>query len=308
MNTLTVYTKSGPNGDYAIVQLTRPPVNAINTEMVDELRDTIRLLREDKAIRGVVLTGKEHFFSAGFDLIELYEYDRKQIRDFWTDFFVLMVEMVAFPKPMVAAITGHSPAGGCVLGFCADYRIMAQGDYRTGMNEISVGIVVPDSLFKLYSYWIGNRRAYLFLTEGRLFSPEEAFLYQLIDEIAEPHDVMRLAEKKMNAYMSFDAEAWQKSKIHLRHDLVASLRVDFEVANKDTLEQWWSPKARSILAAKVAYLKERKRMEQKGAADNNPGLSGNGNGLTGKSNGGNSIGQNGHSPTVKVGKGGHPEA
>jgi len=303
MNTLTVHTKSGPYGDYAIIQLTRPPVNAINTEMVDELRDTIRLLQEDKSIRGVILTGKEHFFSAGFDLIELYEYDRKQIRDFWTDFFVLMVEMVAFPKPMVAAITGHSPAGGCVLGFCADYRIMAQGDYRTGMNEISVGIVVPDSLFKLYSYWIGNRRAYLFLTEGRLFSPEEAFLDQLIDEIVEPQDVMRVAEKKMQAYLGFDAEAWQKSKIHLRHDLVASLRVDFEVANKDTLEQWWSPKARSILATKVAYLKERKRMEQKGPAESKASVPTPGNGLLGKSNG-----QNGHSPTVKVGKGGHPEA
>ncbi len=293
MNTLSIHTKSGPNGDYAVVQLNRPPVNAINTEMVDELKDTIRLLQEDKSIRGVILTGKEHFFSAGFDLIELYEYDRKQIRDFWTDFFVLMVEMVAFPKPMVAAITGHSPAGGCVLGFCADYRVMAQGDYRTGMNEISVGIVVPDSLFKLYSYWIGNRRAYMFLTEGRLFSPEEAFLFQLIDEIAEPHDVMRVAEKKMNAYLRFDAEAWQKSKMHLRHDLVASLRVDFDVANKDTLEQWWSPKARSILANKVAYLKNRKRKEQKPAAQGNGALP---------------PSSNGHGARVRVGKGGHPEA
>ncbi len=269
MNTLKVSNRSSANGDYAIVQLDRSPVNAINTEMVDELRETFHRLQEDKSISGVILTGKKHFFSAGFDLIELYDYDRKQIRDFWTDFFVLMVELVAFPKPLVAAITGHSPAGGCVLGFCTDYRIMAQGDYKTGMNEIAVGIVVPDSLFKLYSYWIGNRRAYLFLTEGRLFSPEEAFMYQLIDEIASPDNVLSCAEEKMKTYLNLDPEAWQKSKMHLRHDLVASLRVDFEVANKDTLDQWWSPRARAILAEKVAFLKDRKKVDQKKVDEKN---------------------------------------
>ena len=261
METIALYIKNTTNGNYAVVQLDRKPVNAINARMVLELRETFEQLKDDPSIRGVILTGREHYFSAGFDLIELYDYDRKQIRDFWTDYFVLMVELVAFPKPLVAAITGHSPAGGCVLGFCSDYRIMAQGDYKTGMNEIAVGIVVPDSLFKLYSYWIGNRRAYLFLTEGKLFKPDEALRYQLIDELAEPDQVLKVAKAKMESYMQFDSEAWQKSKMHLRHDLVASLRVDFDVANKDTLEQWWSPRAREILAKIVAYLKERKKME-----------------------------------------------
>ncbi len=263
MNTLRIKNLQLALGDYALIQLNRDPVNAINAEMVDELRECFSHFREDKNIQGVILTGRDHMFSAGFDLIELYEYDRKQIRDFWTDFFVLMVEMVAFPKPMIAAINGHSPAGGCVLGFCADYRIMADGDYLTGMNEISVGIVVPDSLFKLYSYWIGNRRAYLFLTQGKLFSPKEALRYQLIDEVAPPQALRERAVEQMKKYLEFDQEAWQKSKMHLRQDLVSSLRVDFDVANKDTLEQWWNPRARSILAEKVAYLKERKRLEKK---------------------------------------------
>lgn len=270
MKTIAVYNQNTPNGDYAVVQLDRKPVNAINALMVSELRDTFEQLRNDDAIKGVILTGREHYFSAGFDLIELYEYNRKQIRDFWTDYFVLMVELVAFPKPLVAAITGHSPAGGCVLGFCSDYRIMANGDYLTGMNEIAVGIVVPDSLFKLYSYWIGNRRAYLFLTEGKLFRPQEALAFQLIDEVAEPGQVMPRAIAKMESYLAFESEAWQKSKLHLRHELITSLRVDFDVANKDTLEQWWSPKARTLLANIVAYLKERKRLENRNSGSPTP--------------------------------------
>ncbi len=258
---------------YTVVRLQREPANAINALMVEELRLCFQELRDNDQVQGVILTGTPGFFSAGFDLIELYDYDRRQIRDFWTEFFVLMVELVAFPKPLVAAMTGHAPAGGCVLGFCADYRIMAKGNFKTGMNEIAVGIVVPDSLFKLYSYWIGNRRAYLFLTEGRLFTTEEAFRYQLIDEQAEPEAVMDRAREKMEAYLRFNPQAWQKSKHHLRQELIQHLRVDFDVSNKDTLDQWWDPQARALLAEKVAYLKDR-RQPKGGSAES--GASGNG--------------------------------
>ena len=84
-----------PCGDYVIVRLNRGTANAINAEMVGELRSTFSMLREDERVRGVILTGKKRFFSAGFDLIELYDYDHQQIKSFWTDFFVLMVELVA---------------------------------------------------------------------------------------------------------------------------------------------------------------------------------------------------------------------
>jgi enoyl-CoA hydratase/carnithine racemase len=251
---------------YTIVQLNRQPANAINALMVEELRLCFQELRDKESVQGVILTGTPGFFSAGFDLIELYDYDRRQIRDFWTEFFVLMVELVAFPKPLVAAMTGHAPAGGCVLGFCADYRIMAKGDFVTGMNEIAVGIVVPDSLFKLYSYWIGNRCAYLFLTEGKLFKTEDALLYQLIDETAEPEAVLDRAREKMKAYLTFNPQAWQRSKQHLRQELIQQLRVDFDISNKDTLDQWWDPQARALLAEKVAYLKARRTAPAHGPA------------------------------------------
>jgi len=67
----------------------------------------------------------------------------------------------------------------------------------------------------------------------------------------------------MRRYLTFDSDAWQKSKAHLREELLSSLRVDFEFANKDTLDQWWSPKARSILKQKVEYLKDLKRVEER---------------------------------------------
>src|SRR6476661_1742749 len=98
----------------AIVGLNRGTSNAINAEMVKELHTVFDSVEKDDAIAGLILTGKENFFSAGADLVELYSYNEEQIRAFWNDFLKLTARMVSFSKPFIAAVNGHSPAGGCV--------------------------------------------------------------------------------------------------------------------------------------------------------------------------------------------------
>ena len=69
--------------DYAIVQLNRGRANAINQEMVDDVRSTFSQLDNEESVRGVILTGQPGMFSAGLDLIELYDYDREAMRKFF---------------------------------------------------------------------------------------------------------------------------------------------------------------------------------------------------------------------------------
>ena len=97
MNTLEVTYKD----EYAIVQMNRGKVNAINFEMVQELRDTFHELEENTDVKGVILTGQPHYFSAGLDLIELLQYDKDQIRDFFASFGALYLELVQFGKPFI---------------------------------------------------------------------------------------------------------------------------------------------------------------------------------------------------------------
>src|ERR1700744_4167559 len=130
MNTLQVTIKDR----LAVVGLGRGKLNPMNAEMVKELTVLIKSINTDDNIGGLIITGKENFFSAGLDLIELYDYDEDQIKTFWKDFLALQSTMVSFKKPMVAAISGHSPAGGCVMAICCDYRVMAQGKYIIGLN------------------------------------------------------------------------------------------------------------------------------------------------------------------------------
>ena len=73
-------------------------------------------------------------------------------------FFQAARALAACPVPVVAALAGHSPAGGCVLALCCDYRIMADGPFRIGLNETQVGLVAPDGIQTLMARRSKRRR------------------------------------------------------------------------------------------------------------------------------------------------------
>jgi enoyl-CoA hydratase/carnithine racemase len=239
----------------AVVSLDRGRSNPINHQMVKDLTECIKTLEDDNSVGGLIITGKEGFFSSGVDLIEAFEYNEEQIREFWTDFLGLQKVLASFKKPLVAAISGHSPAGGCVMAICCDYRVMAEGKFVIGLNEIPVGIVVPETVFDLYAFWLGRHKAYQYLMEGKLLNVYEALETGLVDEICPPESLMGLAEKKIRAYMQLNPVTWSQSKLNLRKDLIAKLSGDQTDTLNKMLEQWWAPETRKVLEMMVQNLK-----------------------------------------------------
>ncbi len=253
MNTIKVNIKDR----IAVLQLDRGRSNAINAEMVSEIGQMVRSIEKDDNIAGLILTGKEGFFSAGLDLIELYNYDEAAIRQFWIDFLDLVKTLVAFRKPMVAAISGHSPAGGCVLAICCDYRVMSEGKYIIGLNEVPVGIIVPQSIFHLYSFWLGNATAYRYMLEGKLMSTGEALKSGLVDELVKPESILHAAERSIQKYIQMDPTTWRQSKANLRAELLAKVGADQSEMLEIMLKQWWSPSTRSILKTIIQNLQQK---------------------------------------------------
>src|SRR6185369_17057957 len=96
--------------------------------------------------RGIVLSGREGMFSAGLDVPTLLQLERDHLRAFWNDFFGLCAALARSSIPVVAAVTGHAPAGGAVLAIMCDYRVMARGPFRIGLNEVQVGLSVPECI------------------------------------------------------------------------------------------------------------------------------------------------------------------
>ncbi len=253
MNTIQVSVQD----HIAYITLNRGSSNAINGEMVSELSDMFKNLEADDQVGGVILTGKEGFFSAGLDLIELYTYNEEQIRQFWKDFLHMVSVLAGFKKPLISAISGHSPAGGCVLAICSDYRIMAEGKFIIGLNEVPVGIIVPDSIFHLYAFWLGQGKAYQSLLEGKLFRAEEALSIGLVDEVVAPNVVLTTAQRKMKQYVGLDWTTWQQTKQNLRAELLEKVRADQNATLEVMLKQWWAPSTRSILHTIIQNLQKK---------------------------------------------------
>jgi len=241
----------------ATLTLDRGRSNPINHQMVKELVACIKQLNDDDNVGGLIITGKPGFFSSGIDLIEAYDYDEKQIKQFWIDFLALPGALSAFKKPLIAAINGHSPAGGCVIALCCDYRVMAEGQFIIGLNEIPVGIIVPDGIFKLYSACVGERKAYQYILEGKLLNPTEAHASGLVDEICTAENLQYVAEKKVRALMQFNPVTWSTSKMNLRAALINQLKQDQSETLNVMLKQWWAPETRKGLQMMIEKLKSK---------------------------------------------------
>jgi len=238
--------------------LDRGKSNAIDTLLLKELIETLEISRENDTVHGAILIGKENFFSAGLDLITLFGYNEDQIREFWNFFLEATSLLASFPKPIAAAISGHSPAGGCVFALCCDYRIMAEGNFVIGLNEIPVGLIVPESIFQLYAFWIGKRTAYQNLLEGKLLTPNEAKAQGLVDDVVPANMLFNTAAKKIKQISQFNQKTWQTSKLNFRKEIILKLRENREETIQGILEQWWLPSTRSILKSIIDNLTSKK--------------------------------------------------
>lgn len=244
--------------NYAILQLNRGKVNAINHEMVLEIRDAFADFSSNNDIEGVIITGTPHFFSAGLDVIELYSYDKANINQFFSDFGGMFLDLVTFKKPLISAITGYSPAGGCVIAIACDYRIMAAGEkYTIGLNEVAVNIQISNNLINSYAHWIGAGLANTYVLSGRLLKVEEAKTCGLIDEVVALEDVLITAESQMKKYVSFDQEIFANTKQKLRKNWLKGLEMDPSKDLSQATELWWKPEIRAKMKAFVESLQKK---------------------------------------------------
>ena len=256
MNTIEIIKKEG----YTIVQMNRGKVNAINYDMVQELRQVFRDIENDKAVKGAILTGQPHYFSAGLDLIELFQYDKKQIQDFFHVFGALFIELMQITKPVISAITGHSPAGGCVLAVASDNRIMADGEqYIIGLNEVAVNIQISQNLVETYAFWIGQGLASRYIMEGKLLNGKEALSAGLVDELVPLEQVLPKAETRMQQYLQADQEILFNTKNKLRKNLLAKLDLDAKNSLKEAATLWWKPEIRAKMQAYVKSFSNKKK-------------------------------------------------
>jgi enoyl-CoA hydratase len=127
-------------GNVATVTFNRPPVNALNAELVHQLYNVIEELDEDKNIRVIVLTGSGKAFVAGADIGEMRDMSPLQAREFARNGHRTLSRMERSEKPVICAINGFALGGGCEIALACDIRIMAE-TAKIGQPEVNLGII-----------------------------------------------------------------------------------------------------------------------------------------------------------------------
>src|SRR5712692_11326909 len=140
------------------LRLDRPPVNALSPELISALKKAIQAAPGNGA-RAMILSGAPGRFSGGLDVPVLLGLDRPAMAALWRDFYSLIDAIAGSPIPIVAALTGHAPAGGTVLALFCDWRVMAEGDWKMGFNEVQVGIPLPPVILSALQRQVGARQA-----------------------------------------------------------------------------------------------------------------------------------------------------
>jgi len=224
----------------ATVTLRRGKVNAINEAMTEELLGCLAGLSDDPQVKAVVLTGHGGFFSFGLDIPEFLTYPREDFLRFVEKFADLYTTTFLLKKPVIAALNGHTIAGGCMLATACDYRIMASGKARISLNEITFGSSLFPGSAELLKYCTGQRNAELIAYTGAMYSAEAAQSLGLIDQVVTEADFSDATTRMAREFAQRYGPAFASIKMLLRTDTGEQMRLKDRTFAGDIVDIWYS--------------------------------------------------------------------
>lgn len=211
----------------------------------------------------IITSEVANIFSAGLDILEMYDSKPDRIRQFWSALQDFWMKLYGSNKVYIAAINGHAPAGGCLMAICCDYRIMAKGNYKIGLNETLLGITAPFWFKDTLVNTIGHRQSELALQLGKLFSAEQALEINLIDEIAEPKDVVLRAQEQMAVWCKIPEHARALTKSSMRQETISYLQTQKANDIEHFMNFVTKESIQKSLGAYLASLKKPKKQQPK---------------------------------------------
>ncbi len=221
-----------------LLKLESKSANAIDESVLEAIGSGMqRALAENKS--AVVLTGYDKFFSAGLNLKSLPS-DRAGMASFIDRFEEVMIELLRFPLPIVAAVNGHAIAGGCVLACATDYRLGATGKYKLGVSEVSLGLVFPATAFEVMRSTLAPEVVTDVLLGGKLLGPEEAQSAGILHRVVAADALLEEAFAKAAFLADAPNNAFHHTKLSLRAPLFERVEQTRQQCRKGFLDSWFS--------------------------------------------------------------------
>ncbi|MDN4166930.1 enoyl-CoA hydratase-related protein [Cytophagales bacterium LB-30] len=165
----------------ALIELNRPKeLNALNLQLMGELRDALKMLDAEDSVRVIVLTGNEKAFAAGADIKQMA--GKSAIDMYLVDQFSTWDQIKKTKKPLIAAVSGFALGGGCELAMTCD-MIIASETAKFGQPEIKIGVMPGAGGTQRLTKAIGKAKAMEMVLTGKFISAEEAERYGLVNRV-----------------------------------------------------------------------------------------------------------------------------
>ena len=167
-----------------IIALNRPPANAYDRQMLQDLAEAIRKVREDGAVRvAVIRSALPKFFCSGADISTLKDAVPAQFANFLTVAHETVDQIARTPKIFIAEIAGHCLGGGLELALCCDFRFAAAAKYRIGLAEVNLGLSPGMGGTQRLPRLIPKSRALHMMVTGEPVAPEQALELGIVDRV-----------------------------------------------------------------------------------------------------------------------------
>lgn len=214
-----------------VVQLDRPPANALTPDFLDEIDRAFQAFAGDASVRAIVLKGYDKVFSGGMDLKELPSFSADTQRAVVDGLNACYGTLYAFPKPLVVAATGHAIAGGLFFILAGDYRIGGEGKALFGLAEVRVGVAFPVAPIEIARAELTPAMARRLLLTGQPVGMGEALAGGIFDEVVAPETVEARAIEKAREMARSPAEAYAAIKRQVRGPVIET--IEATIANLD---------------------------------------------------------------------------
>lgn len=168
--------------------------NVFSSEMSKQVNECLDQVETESGC--LIITGKEGMFSAGLDLKTIQGGDIEQIQEMSISAFKLLARIFSFPRPVIAACSGHGIALGTFLLCCCDYRIGVKGEFKLGANEMRNNMVIPTPILELIKFRVNDSHKYRAVLGAEMYTLTDAQDAGLIDEVVNPNELMNAAIEK----------------------------------------------------------------------------------------------------------------
>jgi enoyl-CoA hydratase len=188
-----LYDKEGAVG---IVTLNRPAaLNALNSEVYNELYDVFENIENDAEVRAVILTGSgEKAFAAGTDIVEMQSMTALECNRFVGTIRKASDRIYSLSKPTIAAISGYALGGGCELAMCCDLRLASERA-RFGQPEVNLGLIPGASGTQRLPRLVGAAKAKEMIFLGDMIDAATALSIGLVNKVVPPANLMAEARE-----------------------------------------------------------------------------------------------------------------